>query len=330
MEYNRREFVKLAAAASAAAMLPSARLWAADKFPERPVQLIVPFEAGGGSDLTFRLFAPHLQKELGVPVNVINVAGGGGWVAWQQMARWEPVSDDHKLGIVNFPHLLSYLDPRMKRTETVESYNFVAWHSLDPCIWAIRHDDTRFDSLQSFIEYVRKNPNAITISSTGVGSDDHMGIAFAEKFIPDFKVRKLYANGDGKKIHEVISGITDCVAGNVCAYMPYVKDRKLKFICILHPQRYDAVNTVPTFQEITGLKNISFAGRTIVCAPGLPGGKKAVYLAAIEKTLANPDYLAQEARNNNNIYFMKGDAIRKKIAETEAYVKQVRFWEVGV
>ncbi len=62
----------------------------AQKFPSKPVQIVVPFRAGGGADRTFRLFAPYLSKELGVPVNVINIAGGGGWVAWSQMARWCP------------------------------------------------------------------------------------------------------------------------------------------------------------------------------------------------------------------------------------------------
>lgn len=299
-----------------------------DRFPERPVQLIVPFEAGGGSDRSFRLFAPYLARELGVPVQVINVAGGGGWIAWQQMARWNAQRDDHKLGVVNFPHLLSYLDPRMKRKETVFSFHFLAWHSLDPCIWAIRQDETRFDSLKTLIDYIRKNPASMTVSSTGVGSDDHMGLAFAEKFLKNFKVKKIYANGDAKKIHEVISGVSDMVAGNICAYMPYVAEKKLKFICVLHPKRVPEIGTVPTFYEVTGLQNISFAGRTLVCAPGLDGTKKSIYLAAIEKTLANPDYLALEARQNNKIHFLKGQAMHEKIAETEAYVRRVRYWEV--
>lgn len=306
---------------------PSAAL-SADRFPLRPVQLVVPFEAGGGSDRSFRLFAPYLGQALGVPVSVINVAGGSGWIAWQQMARWNKDRDDHKLGVVNFPHLLSYLDPRMKRAETVRSYEFLAWHSLDPCIWAIRQDETRFDSLKTLLNYIRINPDSITVSSTGVGSDDHMGLAFAEKFLQNFKVKKIYANGDAKKIHEVVSGISDMVAGNICAYMPYVAEKKLKFICVLHSERVPEIGKVPTFHEVTGLKNISFAGRTLVCAPGLAEAKKSIYLAAIEKTLANPDYLALEARQNNKIHFLKGEALHEKIAETEAYVRQVRYWEV--
>ncbi|MGI9523371.1 MAG: tripartite tricarboxylate transporter substrate-binding protein, partial [Hyphomicrobiaceae bacterium] len=230
-------------------------------------------------------------------------------------------------GTLNFPHVFSYLDPRMKRRETVDSFNFIAWQSLDPCVWAIRHDENRFTDLPSFLDYVKKNPNKITMSTTAVGSDDHMGIAFAEKFIDGFKVKKIYANGDSKKIQETISGVSDAVAGNVGYYAPYVADEKLKFICTLNPDRYSLIPEVPTFKEVTGEDNVSFAGRTIVCAPGLEAEKKAIYLAAIEKALADPEYLAREARNKNNILFMKGEDITKKIDATKKYVESVRFWE---
>ena len=74
---------------------------AAEKFPNKPVQIVVPFKPGGGADRTTRLFAPYFSKELGVPVNVINISGGGGWVAWSQMAKWDAKKDDHILGVIN-------------------------------------------------------------------------------------------------------------------------------------------------------------------------------------------------------------------------------------
>ena len=328
MNNLRRKFLKSAYLVSLAVAARSSGLRASPRFPNRPVQLIVPFEPGGGSDISFRSLAPYLQRELGVPVNVVNIAGGSGWVAWHQMARWDALSDDHKLGVVNIPHILSYFDPRQGRTETVDSFNFLAWQSLDPCVWAIRSDETRFNSLKTFLDYVRLHPGDIVISSTGVGSDDHMGIAFAEKYIPGFKVKKLYANGDGKKIRELISGVSDCVAGNVAAYMPYVRTGQMKFICTLNPQRYPLIADVPTFLEVTGKRNISFAGRTIVCAPGLAEDKKAIYLAATERALNDRQYLEQEAKNNNTVTFMKGAAIRRLIDETTEYVKAVRYWDV--
>ena len=167
----------------------------------------------------------------------------------------------------------------------------------------------------------------LTISSTAVGSDDHMGIAFAEKFIDGFKVKKLYANGDSKKLQEVIGGVSDAVAGNVGYYTPYVDDKQIKNITVLHEDRYPLIADVPTFKEVTGFDNVSFAGRTMVLANGIAQEKYDIYLAAIEKAITNPEYVAKEEANKNNLLFMKGDQINEKIEATKAYVESVRFWE---
>ena len=299
------------------------------KFPSKPVQLVVPFKPGGGADRTMRLFAPYLAQELGVPVNVINIAGGGGWVAWTQMARWDPAKDDHKLGVINLPHVLSLLDPRMKRKETLKSFNFLAWHSLDPCIWAVREGDERFQSLKEFLAYVKANPNKIIMSTTAVGSDDHMGIAFAEKFIDGFKVRKVYANSDGKKIAEVIGKHTDAVAGNVGYYIPYMMEGKLKPIVVLSADRSPNLPSVPTFFEVTGLKNISYAGRTLATAPGMSDRKRGIYLAAIKRAINNPEYVMKEIRNKNPLLFKTDKELWATLGRSQKMVEEVKFWEAA-
>jgi len=299
------------------------------KFPSKPVQIVVPFKPGGGADRTMRLFAPYLAKELGVPVNVVNIAGGGGWVAWTQMARWDPNKDDHKLGVINLPHVLSLLDPRMKRKETLKSFNFLAWHSLDPCIWAVREGDERFQTIKQFLAYVKANPNKIVMSTTAVGSDDHMGIAFAEKFVDGFKVRKVYANSDGKKIQEVIGGHTDAVAGNVGYYIPYMMEGKLKPIVVLSAERSPNLPSVPTFFEATGLMNISYAGRTLATAPGMSDEKRQIYLAAIKRAIDNPEYVMKENRNKTPLLFKHGKDLGDTLEASKKMVEGVKFWEMA-
>jgi len=302
---------------------------AADKFPNGPVQLVVPFKPGGGADRTMRLFAPYLSKELGVPVNVINISGGGGWVAWSQVAKWDPKKDSHKLACVNIPHVLSYMDPRMKRKETLESFGFLAWHSFDPCIWAVRENDPRFGNLKEFLAYVKANPNKIVMSTTGVGSDDHMGIAYAEKNIPDFKVKKVYANSDGKKIAEVLGKHTDAVAGNVGYYIPYMLEMKLRPIAVLHHERWNRLPSVRTFKEVTGKMNISYAGRTLAAAKGLPEEQRQIYIEAIGRAIKNPEYVMKEINNKNALLFLTGDDLWDALNRARQMVSEVKFWEMA-
>ena len=329
MGFSTNKSIKYLSALTAAAVLAGSfsSTVLAQKFPSKPVQIVVPFKPGGGADRTFRLFAPYLAKELAVPVNVTNISGGGGWVAWSQMANWNAKKDDHKLGVINLPHVLSLLDPRMKRKQTLKSFNFLAWHSLDPCIWAVRENDPRFQTGKEFLAYVKANPNKIVMSTTAVGSDDHMGIAFAEKFIKGFKVKKVYANGDSKKIQEVIGGHTDAVAGNVGYYVPYFMDAKLKPIFVLSLERSPNLPSVPTFFEVTGLKNVSYAGRTLATAPGLSDAKRKTYLDAIKRAINNPEYMAKEAKNKNPLLFKEGKDLWATLNESKAMVQKVKFWE---
>ena len=89
-----------------------------------------------------------------------NISGGGGWVAWGQMSKWDAKKDDHKIGLVNLPHVFAYLDPKMKRTETVSDFNFIGGQTYDPCLWLVRADDERFTGgLKDVLAYTAKNPN---------------------------------------------------------------------------------------------------------------------------------------------------------------------------
>ena len=204
-------------------------------FPSKPVQLQVPFAPGGGADRTFRLFAPYLAEELGVPVKVTNVAGGGGWVSWSQVVNdWNPRRDDHKLAVVNIPHIFSFLNPDMKRTEKLESFNFLAWHSYDPGLWLVRADDERFKDLDDVLEYAQKQ--AIIVAPGSFGSDDHIGVAFAQQAVPGFKAKFVTSRGDNSKIQLALGGHVDLIAGNVGFFINSIEEGQLRPIAVLHPE----------------------------------------------------------------------------------------------
>jgi tripartite-type tricarboxylate transporter receptor subunit TctC len=175
---------------------------------------------------------------------------------------------------------------------------------------------------------VKANPDRVIMSTTAVGSDDHMGIAFAEKFVDGFKVQKVYANNDNKKIQEVIGGHTDAVAGNIGYYVPFMLDRKLHPLCVLSAERSVNLPSVPTFEEVTGKKNISYAGRTFVLANGIAKEKQDVYLNAVKAAMNNPEYAMKEAANRNPLVFREGDELWAALNESEKLVKSVKFWEL--
>ena len=310
---------------SALSLLVSSAI-AAD-FPKGPVELIVPWKAGGGTDRSARIFAPFLAEELGVPVNVVNISGGGGWVAWGQMSKWDAKKDDHKIGLVNLPHVFAYLDPKMKRTETVGDFNFIGGQTYDPSLWLVRADNGRFtNGLKDVLAYTAKNPNKLLVSTTAIGSDDYQGLAFAEKKLKGFKVGKVYANNDAKKIQELLAGTTDMVAGNVSFYVNYIREGKMRPVAVLDTVRSEYLPSVPTFGEVTGVENLGFAARTLIAANGLPQDKYDVFKNAINKAQANPGYQLAEMSKSSRIWTAAGSDLKDFISNTEKMVKVVEYW----
>ncbi len=336
MDQNRRKFLKTAGAvaATAATAKASTSLFmpnvsrASTDFPNGPVRLVVPFSPGGGADRSMRLLAPYLGEELGVAVQVENIAGAGGWTAWAQVARWDPEDDDHDLACVNFPHLFSYMDPRIERQETLDDFNILAWHSTDPSVWCVRADDDRFSTLDEFLSYAIDRPDELVISTTAVGSDNHISLAYAERMIDGLSLRHLYSDGDEEKIQEILAGTSDIVSGNVGYYTQFFLEGQLHPICVMYDERWSQLPSVPTFEEITGIRNVTFAGRTIAAANGLATEKADIYRSALKRAIENPEYAMRELENRNVLTYSEGDEMNARLADAEEIVRESRFWEV--
>jgi tripartite-type tricarboxylate transporter receptor subunit TctC len=300
----------------------------AGDFPSKPMKLVVPWPPGGGTDRSARVFAPYLGKELGVPVTVMNISGGGGWMAWGKMTRWRAPKDEHMLGIVNVPNVLSFLDPRLKRTETLDSFGWLTLHTLDPCIWLVRRDDARFQTLHEFLEYGEKHPNELTIMVSGVGGDDHLGVAAAEKLIPGFKTKKIHTNTCAKKLAACMGKTADAIGDNVAYYIHYVMEGNLTTLCILNDKRVKEMPNVPTFEELTGKRVISYAARFLVGPPNLSEEKRQILLGAIKKAFNNPEYVMSTMKSGDKVVFKTGEELRKALEEAKDLALSVKYWEL--
>jgi len=299
---------------------------AADKWPDKPIQLVVPWKPGGGTDRSARMFAPYLAKELGVPVNIVNVAGGGGWVAWAQMSVWKYPQDQYMMGIVNIPHVMSYQDPRLKRKETWKDFGWIALHSFDPCTWLVRQKDERFPDLKAFVNYGKKTP--IKINVAGFGGDDHQALVAVQKKIPDLKTINIYSNSDAEKIATTLGGETDAIGGNVAYFIPYVLEAKIRYLCVFNDERVRQIPNVPTFEEITGIKVYAFVARAFVSAPKMPEEKRQILLKALERAYQIPEYQMKANNAGDVIIYKAGADLRKMLEDNAKMVAEVKYWEM--
>lgn len=309
---------------AAALILMVTGAYAADAgIPNKPLTFVVPFGTGGGTDLTARLLAPELQRELGVPVQVVNKAGGGGWVAWTEMAKWNP--QDWIIGYVNLPHIFSYLNPKMKRSETVKSWNFLFLHTVDPGMILVKNGDARFPNLKAFIDYAMKNKTVV--AAHGVGGDDFIGVKQVEKAFPGVNIEMIHNKSDSNSISQLVGGHVDAVFGNVAAYTPHILEGKFQPLAVNWYERVKFVPSVPTFEELTGKKIIHYAGRTVVGPPGMPEARAAAITSAFERAIKNPQYQLKMLNSNLSIDVMKGERLNGFLQDSEEMVKKIAYWE---
>ena len=301
---------------------------AAGIYPSKAIQLIIPWKPGGGTDRSARVFAPYLSKALGVPVNVVNKGGGGGWVAWADMAKWKAPADEYMLGYANLPHILSYLDPRLKRKETLESFGWLTLHTLDPCIWAVREGDERFQTVKDFVNYIKKNPGKLNWHLSGVGGDDHLGAVAALKALGgDLKVNFLYANSDAEKISALLGKSSDALGGNVAYFIPYALEAKLKPLVILNDTRVKGMPTVPTFKEIFGKDVSCYAARFLVSAPNLSEDKKKILFDGITRAANDPEYVMKHTKMGDVVDLRSGEKLEQLLNQAAQMAKSVAYWK---
>lgn len=323
MKKNRLNLACFLVAVASVMLMVTGAYAANSAIPNKPLIFVVPFGAGGGTDITARLLAPELSRELGVPVQVVNKGGGGGWVAWTEMAKWKP--NDWIIGYVNLPHIFGYLNPKMHRTETIDSYNFLFLHTIDPGMILVKENDPRFPNLKAFLAYALKHKTVV--AAHGYGGDDFIGVKQVEKAYPGIKIEMIHNKSDAKSISLLLGGQIDGVFGNVAAYTPEVLEGKFRALAVDWYERVRFVPSVPTFEEVTGHRVIHYAGRTVVGPKGMPKAREEAITAAFERAIKNCDYRLKMLNANLSIDVMTGEKLRAFLKDSAQMVENLAYWK---
>src|SRR6188508_2336003 len=156
---TRREFA--ASAAAAAAGISLAKPAFAQAYPSRPVTVVVPWGAGGGTDATARIVAALLEKDLGQPFNVVNRTGGSGVVGHSAIATAPP--DGYTIGMITVE--ISMMHWQGLTELTPASYTPIALVNADPAGFTVR-SDSPFKSVKEALDYAKANPGKLKASGT--------------------------------------------------------------------------------------------------------------------------------------------------------------------
>lgn len=261
-------------------------------YPERAVQMIIGYSAGGGTDIAARTLVPYIEKELGTDITVINRPGAGGEVGFTALANAEP--DGYTIGFINTPNVLTIPIERDTRYE-LSDFQPVASVVDDPDGFNVG-PDSEFASLEDLVVYAKEHPGEITYGTTGVGSDDHLA-ALALERLAGIEMTHVPFPGAADVRQALMGGHIEMGIFNIGEAAADVKAGRIKMLAQAANQRSKELPDVPTTAE-AGYELTIGSNRGIAVPAGVPDAIVQKLSSAIGAAMNNADFQQAAAQQS--------------------------------
>jgi tripartite-type tricarboxylate transporter receptor subunit TctC len=285
---TRRTFAATAAATAAAAGLGLKPTLGQANYPTRPVTLIVPWGAGGGTDATARIISAILEKDLGQPFNVVNRTGGSGVVGHSAIATGAP--DGYTLGMITVEVTMMHWQGLTDLNPT--SYTPLALMNEDPPGIQVRADSP-YKNGKELADAITSNPaGKFKASGTGQGGIWHLALVgwLTAMGLKADHVPWVPSNGAAPAMQDLAAGGVDIVTCSVPEAKALIDAGKARSLAVMAPQRNPAFADVPTLKEATGVDYTVGAWRGIAGPKGLPQPIAEKLTAALQKAYDSKEF----------------------------------------
>ena len=263
--FNKRH-VLMAALVAGASWLGASSASAQSDYPNRPIKLVVPFPAGGTSDVLGRLMAEEMGKVLRQPIIVENIGGAGGIVGTERALKMP--ADGYTLiqTGVGQSAVAHGLDPKLKYNSLTDFVHLTQVNS-GPNLLVV-HPSTPFKTVKDIVDYAKKNPGKLDYGFTHAASG-HMAMELFKQTTGIFLTGIPYRGG-GPLLNDLLAGTVPMIFINQDAALPHIKAGKIRAIAISSLQRNPLYPDVPTVAEAgyPGFQSLSWSGISV--AKGTP------------------------------------------------------------
>jgi tripartite-type tricarboxylate transporter receptor subunit TctC len=243
MELPRRQFLHLATGAAALPAL--SRIARAQTYPSRPITVIVPYAAGGGTDVTARLVAQRMRAPLGQPVVVENVTGAGGSIGAGRVARAAPDGYTISLGQIGSHVLPGAMYPL--QYDLLNDFEPIALLATDPLLVLAKSGISAGD-LQGLIAWLKANPDKAAMGHSGFGGMSHVaGVLFQKESGTRFRL--VPYRGAAPALQDLAAGHIDLQITDAATSLPGVRAGLVKALAITANARLSSLPNVPTVDE---------------------------------------------------------------------------------
>lgn len=236
---------------------------AQDRFPSKPITLLVGYAPGGTSDLSMRYLAESASKRLGQPVVVVNKEGGGGVVALAELKNTKP--DGYTIAFMATGPIIS---SHMRQLPFDPTRDFSPIIQTSSAIYGLAvRSDSGFESLKDWLDYATANPGKATYSTAGAGSPQHLVMI---QLADAAKVRLTHVpmGGGAPAIMQLLGGHVSA-ASQTTEWKPYVEAGRLRLLAVYSEKRMAEFPNVPTLVE-SGWNIVAPSVYSIVGPAGMP------------------------------------------------------------
>ncbi|MBN9473875.1 MAG: hypothetical protein ABS43_24960 [Bordetella sp. SCN 67-23] len=217
----------------------------AQDYPERALRLIVPFSAGGVTDLVARIYASELAKGLGQTVVVENKTGAAGAVAMDAVKQAAPDGYTLMLATIGTQAINPALLPNLRYAPG--DLDYVTMLTTVPQLLVV-NAKSPIRTVAELVEHAKKNPGKLSYGSSGIGSAPHLAVEiFAAR--AGFRAVHVPYRGSSQSITDLIAGQLDFMIDPVTTTLPYIQSGKLRALAVSTPQRLPALPDLPTIAE---------------------------------------------------------------------------------
>lgn len=255
--------------------ITSAPLAAQEKFPSRPIEMIVHYAPGGGTDIIMRLLAEIVEPILGQKVVVVNKPGAGGMLGVSAVTQAKP--DGYTIGgVSNAPlTMVPHIQPA---PYAPNDYAPISLADSSPTVWCVKADFPA-NSAKELIEHIRTNAGKYTYGTDGVGGT--IQLSFERIFMRlGIKLRPVPFGGAGDTLKNYLGGHINFYGGSIPPILPYVKDGSTKCLMLTGPDRVAALAQASSLTDL-GIPDAStLVWHGVVAPKGLPADR----LALLEKS----------------------------------------------
>jgi len=278
--------------------------WANEKpsdYPNKTITLMHGFPAGGSSDVGCRLVAEALRKVIAQPVVVEAKPGAGSQIMLTEFKN-NAKPDGYTMALINVPQIQTIVfDPTRKAAFGFKDFQPIANHVQDPGTILVRKGSP-FKTLEDFLAAAKAKPGQISVSTSGLGSDDHLAILDLQRRT-GLKFNIVHLRGTAEMLSTALGGHIDVAFDNIGGFLPTAMSGEARLLAVMMEKRYPDLPDVPTFRE-KGVDLLSSSTRGYVMPAGTPMGIIKYIEQSLKKGMEDPEHIKRMKDAGLTLKFM--------------------------